>query len=239
MKYTEYRFDAIASTQDFLREKRKEGKNAVAIAKAQTGGKGTKGRSFECAEGGLWLSILLFHENLAAKDAFLMMARSAVAVSKTLEDYGLFPKIKWANDVLLDGKKVCGILTENIFKGGMVESTVFGIGLNVNNTLSESLADIATTMSQRCAMPINLAEVEDRLLGHFFAPFTFAEYANRLAYLGKEILFETNDRIFSATLSGVTDRGELILTENGASKTYAYGEISWSKANTPQGEGER
>ncbi len=239
MKYIEYRFDAIASTQDFLREKRKEGKNAVAIAKIQTGGKGTKGRSFECAEGGLWLSILLFHENLAAKDAFLMMARSAVAVSKTLEDYGLTPKIKWANDVLLDGKKVCGILTENVFKGGMVESTVFGIGLNVNNTLGETLADIATTMSESCKKPISLAEVENCLLSHFFAPFTFTEYAQRLAYLGEEILFETSDRIFSATLSGVTDRGELILTENGERRTYAYGEISWSKAKTPQGEGER
>ena len=242
MNYEEYRFDSIPSTQDFLREQRQirkasQNRSAVlAVAKMQTGGKGTKGRSFESGLGGLWFSALEFHENTPTKDAFLMMARSAVAVCKTIEEYGLSPQIKWANDVLLQGKKVCGVLTENVFKGDEIDSTLFGIGLNVNNQLGEALQPIATTLSREAGQELSLADVEARLMRHFFAPFEFSEYAKRLAYLGKEIAFLVDGREFTARLMGVTNVGQLILLENGAEKHYAYGEIALRKPCALQGE---
>ncbi len=229
MKWMEYRFDSMPSTQDFLREKRSEGQNMLAVASVQTTGKGTKGRSFECAEGGLWLSALVFHENAPAKDAFLMMSRAAVAVCKTLEGYGLTPKIKWANDVLLDGKKVCGILTENELSGVKIRSTLWGIGLNVNNPLSTELAPIATTVSARLGRPLDLQAVEQRLLRNLLAPFSFEEYRSRMAYLGEEIPFIVGDRVKYATLLGVNERGELLLEENGQAVAYPYGEIAFAK----------
>lgn len=229
MKYQEYRFDSIPSTQDFLREKRALGENAVAVARSQSGGKGTKGRSFESREGGLWLSILLFHEGVLAQDGFLMMARSAVAVCKTLEDYGLQPKIKWANDVFVAGKKICGVLTENVCRGNLITSTLFGIGLNVNNALGEELQNIATTLREQTGVEYDLQEVEGRLLAHFFAPFAFSEYVERLAFLGEEIAFCVGESTFVATLLGVSERGELLLEVDGRSVKYAYGEISLSK----------
>ena len=207
MKYTKYRFDCIPSTQDFLREKRALGENAVAVARKQSGGKGTKGRSFESREGGLWLSILLFDEGVPAQDGFLMMARSAVAVCKTLEDYGLQPKIKWANDVLVAGKKICGVLTENVCRGNF----------------------IATTLHKETGVEYDLQEVEERLLSHFFAPFAFSEYAERLAFLGEEIAFCVGEEEFAATLVGVNERGELLLEKDGRAARYAYGEISLKK----------
>ena len=229
MNYTKYQFDCIPSTQDFLREKRAPRENAVAVARSQSGGKGTKGRSFESKEGGLWMSILLFHEGVAAQDGFLMMARSAVAVCKTLESYGLQPKIKWANDVLVGGKKICGVLTENVCKGSFIDSTLFGIGLNINNALGEELQEIATTMRAQSGVEYDLQEVEERLLGYFFAPFAFAEYAERLAFLGKEVVFCVGEETFLATLVGVTERGELLLEKDGQKQRYAYGEISLAK----------
>lgn len=229
MNYRKYQFDCIPSTQDFLREKRALGENAVAVARAQCGGKGTKGRSFESAEGGLWLSILLFHKDLPAEQGFLMMARSAVAVCKTLEEYGLQPKIKWANDVLVGGKKICGVLTENVCKGSFITSTLFGIGLNVNNTLGKDLQEIATTMHAHTGAGYDLQEVEERLLAYFFAPFSFAEYQERLAFLGHEIAFCAGDSTFTATLVGVSERGELLLKKDGQAAKYAYGEISLKK----------
>lgn len=229
MNYEKYHFDTLPSTQDFLREKRAQRKNALAVADVQTGGKGTKGRSFESGRGGLWISLLEFHENIFAKDAFLMMARSAVAVCKTIEEYGLCPKIKWANDVLLRGKKVCGVLTENVFKGDKIDSTLFGIGLNVNNGLSEELQSIATTLSAEAGKELDLVDVEARLLRHFSAPFTFAEYASRLAYQNEAVDFTVDGRVFTATIAGVTDRGELLLEENGQTTRYAYGEIAIRK----------
>ena len=229
MKYKKYQFDCIPSTQDFLREKRALSENAVAVARKQSGGKGTKGRSFESREGGLWLSILLFDEGVPAQDGFLMMARSAVAVCKTLEGYGLQPKIKWANDVLVGGKKICGVLTENVCRGNFIASTLFGIGLNVNNTLGEDLQDIATTLHKETGVEHDLQEVEERLLAHFFAPFAFSEYAERLAFLGKEIAFCVGEEEFAATLVGVNERGELLLEKDGRVARYAYGEISLKK----------
>ena len=227
MNYEEYRFDSIPSTQDFLRQQRQNQQisqnraNAFAVAKSQTGGKGTKGRSFESGLGGLWFSVLEFYENVPTRDAFMMMARSAVAVCKTIEEYGLSPKIKWANDVLLQGKKVCGVLTENVFKGDKIESTLFGIGLNVNNQLGEELQPIATTLSKEAGRKLSLAEVEARLMQYFCAPFDFAEYAKRLAYIGEEIAFVVDDREFTARLMGVTNFGQLILLEDGVEKHYA------------------
>lgn len=229
MNYTKYTFDCIPSTQDFLREKRALGENAVAVARKQSGGKGTKGRSFESREGGLWLSILLFDEGVPAQDGFLMMARSAVAVCKTLEGYGLQPKIKWANDVLVGGKKICGVLTENVCRGNFIVSTLFGIGLNVNNSLGEDLQDIATTLREQTGVEYDLQEVEERLLAHFFAPLTFSEYVERLAFLGEEIAFCVGDDEFTATLVGVSERGELLLEQDGQRIKYAYGEISLKK----------
>ncbi len=226
MNYEKYRFDCLPSTQDFLREKQAKNKDMLAVAAAQTQGKGTKNRSFECEKGGLWLSLLKFHENAPAKDAFLMMARAAVAVCKTLEEYGLSPKIKWANDVLIGGKKVCGVLTENRLSGDKIVSTLWGVGLNVNNVLSDELSSIATTMQTALGNACDLDAVEKRLLANFYGDFDFKQYAARLAYVGESVCFTAQGEPFYATLNGVTERGELLLEKDGEEKRYAYGEIA-------------
>ena len=231
MNYQTYRFQTLPSTQDFLREKRSEGQNALAVAGAQTQGKGTKGRAYACAEGGLWLSFLLFPEGVRAKDAFLMMSRAAVAVCKMIEEYGLQPQIKWANDVLLGGKKVSGILTENVFSGQELCSTLWGIGLNVNNSLPVELQPIATTLSACLGERLNLAEVEEKLLRHLQAPFDFSQYQQRMAYVGETVRFCVGDTSFSAKLIGVTERGGLLLQREEKTEEFAYGEIAFSKAD--------
>ena len=155
-----------------------------------------------------------------------MMARAAVAVCKTLEEYGLAPKIKWANDVLVDGKKICGILTENRLQGNKIVSTLWGVGLNVNNVLPPELTAIATTMEAALGRAIDLQTVEESLLTHFYGEFAFAEYAARLAYLGEAVQFTMDGEPFEAVLNGVNDRGELLLAVGGEEKRYAYGEIT-------------
>lgn len=67
------------------------------------------------------------------------MANASVAVCRTLENYGLTAEIKWPNDVYVQGKKICGILIENVFSGDRISSSVVGIGVNVNNSLPEEL----------------------------------------------------------------------------------------------------
>ena len=141
------RFDEIASTNDCLKEKRAEGIDRIAIAKAQPGGRGTKGRSFSSNVGGLYLSALRFYENLSAKDGFKIMAGAAVAVCKTLKNAGVEPCVKWPNDVHVNGKKICGILIENTLSGDKISSSIVGVGINVSNRLPEELKEIATTLN--------------------------------------------------------------------------------------------
>lgn len=229
MNYLEYRFDVLPSTQDFLREKRGEGQDMLAVAVKQSGGKGTNDRSYECAKGGLWLSYLHFHQDTPARDAFLMMARAAVAVCKTLEEYGLTPQIKWANDVLVGGKKVCGVLTENVLSGDKITSTLWGIGINANNPLSASISGFATTLSACLKGYVAVAPLERRLLFHLMNEFTFEEYKNRLAFLGEEVAFVQGEKRFAATFLGVTDCGEVLLEIDGQQRRFAYGEIAFAK----------
>ena len=140
-------FDTLPSTQDYAKEKRPDGVDLVVTAVCQTGGKGTKGRSFSSQKGGVYLSKLTFYEDLSVKSAFKIMISGAVAVCETLRFYGLEPLIKWPNDIWVNDKKICGILIENVFSGDRVRSSVVGIGLNVSNSLPADLTEIATTMA--------------------------------------------------------------------------------------------
>lgn len=123
------------STNEVAKSLRERGENLVVTAFRQTGGKGTKGRSFSSAAGGVYFTRLTFYENFPASDAFLIMASASVAVCRTLEKYGFEAEIKWPNDVYVHGKKICGILIENTFSGNKISCSVVGIGLNVNNEL--------------------------------------------------------------------------------------------------------
>ena len=138
--------EEVGSTNEYIKRYLLSGEDRIVIAKRQTGGKGTKGRSFLSESGGVYLSALNFYKNFPAENAFLIMAHAAVAVSETAESFGLDPEIKWPNDVLLAGKKLAGILVENTIDGGEVKSSIVGIGLNVLNELGE-LKEIAVSLS--------------------------------------------------------------------------------------------
>lgn len=223
-----YRFEQLSSTQDFCAERKGLGENMLVVARSQSGGKGTKGRTFESAEGGLYCSLLL-HRTGLAKEAFLCVARAAVAVCKTLEEFAISPVIKWPNDVLCGGKKICGILIENVFSGDKIASTVWGIGLNVNNALSEEISQIATSMSALTGKAYSLDAVEKTFLKHFFAPFSYAEYSSRLGFIGKEVCLSSGGASLRAILQGVTPQGELLALINGQERRFAYGEVSITK----------
>lgn len=131
-------FDSIGSTNDFLKQK---SPGCLAAARVQTSGKGTRGRSFESADGGLYFSFVA--EDAAAKNALVTPA-AAVAVSTAVEKLtGLDTKIKWVNDVYVGGKKLSGILCEKTPLG-----IVVGIGINLENQISGTLSEIAVSVAQ-------------------------------------------------------------------------------------------
>lgn len=220
------RFESIASTNDYAKSKRDEGQNLLVIAASQTGGRGTKGRSFSSTKGGLYLSKLSFYENFPAKDAFKIMQTAAAAVCETLASFGLSPKIKWANDVFVNGKKICGILIENTFLGANIASSVVGIGLNVYNELPEELKNIATTMQKETGKTFPIEEVEKRLVALLADENTYKKYDGYLGWLGETVeMLSGEERLFAKLLS-VDETGGLWVETDGEKRRFTSAEIS-------------
>ena len=126
--------ESVDSTNAYCKRLAAQGapEGTLVIANAQTGGRGRMGRSFYSPPGlGVYMSLLL-RPDAPADCVQSLTAFTAVAVCRAIEDTAeLSPEIKWVNDILLDGKKLCGILCESAVGAGGVEYAVVGIGLNV------------------------------------------------------------------------------------------------------------
>ena len=150
-----YVFDSVDSTNNVLKDLASKGapSGTVVIADQQTGGKGRRGRSFASPSGvGVYFSYLLRPGSGYEKISDLT-SWTAVAVADAIRNaYELDTQIKWVNDLLLNRKKICGILTEVTVEGesGLIDTCIIGIGVNVNETPSdfpEEISEIATSLS--------------------------------------------------------------------------------------------
>ena len=165
-------FPTIDSTNRFLKEQAMDGlaSGAAAVANHQTAGRGRLGRTFlSPRDRGIYLSVLLRPRVDPARAANIT-ACVAVAVCDGIEDAcGLRPSIKWTNDLLLGGRKICGILTEMGVEGetGALQYLVTGIGVNANHTLDEfppELRDVAGSIAMALGHPVSRAKVAAAIL---------------------------------------------------------------------------
>ena len=146
-------FDSVDSTNNVLKDLASKGavSGTVVIADQQTGGKGRRGRSFASPSGaGIYLSYLFKPDSGFDKISDLT-SWTAVAVSDAIRSaYGLDSQIKWVNDLLMNRKKICGILTEVTVEGesGFIDTCIIGIGVNVNeDNFPPEISEIATSIS--------------------------------------------------------------------------------------------
>lgn len=218
--------DEIASTNDYAKKRRADKENLVVVAKRQTGGRGTKGRSFSSNEGGVYLSALTFYDALPASRAFEIMMGAATAVCNTLQAFGLFPKIKWPNDILVADKKICGILIENTFSGAFVQNAVVGIGINVYNQLPAELKDIATSIYLQTGKTFSVEEVAEKLIEQLQAPHTAEEYTAFIGYMGERAKLLIGNETREAVLLSVDKEGGLWVQLDGEEKRFTSTEIS-------------
>ena len=146
-------FDSVDSTNNVLKDMASKGavSGTVVIADQQTGGKGRRGRSFASPSGaGIYLSYLFKPDSGFDKISDLT-SWTAVAVSDAIRSaYNLDSQIKWVNDLLMNRKKICGILTEVTVEGesGFIDTCIIGIGVNVNEEeFPPEISEIATSIS--------------------------------------------------------------------------------------------
>ena len=213
-------FDTLPSTNDYC-ETREFGEDTAIIAREQTGGKGTKGRSFSSPRGGVYLSLVRYYP-CKAENSFSLMIASCMAVVKTLELYGVSAGVKWPNDVFLNGKKICGILIRNSFEGENVKKSITGIGVNVNNDIPKDLADIAINLKSVVG-EVDIDEFYKRLIENLYADYSVDEYRLRNIVLGKEITVIKNGESRKAVAEDIAADGSLVL--KGGERLF-YGEVT-------------
>lgn len=158
------RFKDVTSTQDVAKELAEAGaaEGTVVVAERQDKGRGRLGRKWLSPSGGLWFSIIL-RPNIPANDASRLTLMAAVAIAGALRDQaGIEAHIKWPNDVLVNGKKVCGILTEGGVRGHVLEYVAIGIGIDVNNNVDDLPSELlvpATTLKDEAGQELDLSEL--------------------------------------------------------------------------------
>lgn len=218
--------DSIDSTNNYLKKIKKPADDVLVFAKKQTGGRGTKGRSFICEEGGVYLSLLKLNP-CSAKDSFSIMMNSAVAVVKTLSAFDIKAKIKWPNDVIVNGKKICGILIENVFEGDTVARSIVGIGLNVNNPIADEIRDIAISAKEVLNKELQIGAVIATLVFNLYQPTSYGEYKRHLLYLGEKVSLTVNGEQKTVILEDVLQNGNLKTSEG---EVLSSAEITLRKA---------
>ncbi len=223
------KLDSVPSTNTYAKTLANEGKDAFIIARKQPQGRGTKGRSFCSNEGGVYATLLHFPQNAKASELPRYMQHTAVAVCKTLERFSLSPKIKWPNDIWVNGKKICGILIENTLSSNAVERVIIGIGINVKNELPQELQALATTVCEQTKTDIFPEQVWVELLLQLQNPDLHSEYESYLALVGEQVqicFIDGEERTQTALLLGVDGQGRLLAGINGQTHAFSSAEIS-------------
>ena len=211
------------------------------LAEEQSGGRGTHGRSFQSPRGdGLYLSVLL-RPRVGLVDLLTLTGWVGVAAREAVERASGAPaQVKWLNDLYLNGKKLCGILTELSFLGesGEPDYVVAGMGINMNQTAgtfqAQGLEDIATSLAlerypvEQNHLAVCLLEALDRLVRDF--PARRADYLERYrahcVTLGRRGRFDGEGTPLTGTAAGVDGSFALVVDgDDGARHTVSSGTV--------------
>lgn len=232
------------STNNDCRRRAAQGEapGLVVVAGEQTGGKGRRGRAFQSLPGkGLYLSALLRPTQVSLAEVQQLTAWIAVAVCRAVEEVtGLSCAIKWTNDVLLEGKKLCGILCElGLDDDGRLDYVVAGMGVNVSQSPEDfgpDLSPIATSLAQHLDRPPRRADLAAALIRELAdlcdrfprdrVPY-LAEYRRRCVTTGRQVLLLRERGQREALALAVNEDFTLrVRYEDGGEEDLSAGEVS-------------
>jgi BirA family biotin operon repressor/biotin-[acetyl-CoA-carboxylase] ligase len=219
-------FRELPSTNEMAKELAKKGakEGTVLVAKIQTHGRGRLDREWISPNGGLWLSIIL-RPKASAKEASKLTLMMSVTVAEAInKQFDLNSEIKWPNDVLVNGKKVCGILTETSSRRDLLNFAVIGVGINANFRLRDlppNLRDSATTIKDEVKREIDSESFLRCLLEeteHYYNAFTTGDFNTILTewkklskFLGSSVEVTDFGESIEGLAMGIDENGALII----------------------------
>jgi len=247
-------FESISSTNTYAKEIAQKGckDGTVVVANCQTQGRGRLGRQWNSEPGkGIWMSVVLKPEILP-QDIQIITLAAAVAVVKAIKAAtGIETGIKWPNDIILDGKKLCGILTEMICEMERINCLILGIGINVNHDMSDfppDLSDKAISLKMYIDqknnadksienMPVRRSEIIKNVLNELEILYREINNGNvtKIANEWKKYSVTIGSRVkvvikeieYTGTAIDITDDGKLVVRcDDGVTREILSGEIS-------------
>ena len=210
----------------------------LVITNRQTSGRGQRGNSWESESGSnLTFSYILKPTFLAIKDQFLLSIVTSLAIHDYLkETFRISIHIKWPNDILINGLKICGILIENQLMGDQFSDVVVGIGLNINQRDFHSRT--ATSLSRETGKVYDLQEILEGLLSFLEARYFQLrqgkvqqlqnDYLKGLYRVNETHTFTSAGQQFEGEILGVDSYGKLRVKIQGHEKTFGVKEISFA-----------
>ena len=235
-------FDSIDSTNTKAQELAEKGypSGTLVVADKQIAGKGRRGRNWESPSGcGIFMTLML-KPDINPNNASMLTLVSALAVAKALADItGKDAKIKWPNDIVIDGRKVCGILTEMSAQFDYINNIVIGIGINVNNSsFPEEISATASSLRLLSGgKKYRRAEIIEKIMEYFEKYYSIFletedlsalvnEYNAMLVNMKKQVKVLDPKEPFEGTAMGITKTGELIVDTWESRKLVSSGEVS-------------
>lgn len=239
-----YYFDSIDSTQSFAAKIANNNEGTVIISKKQTDGRGRMGRKWSSPEGGIWCSII-FNPQFDADRATLFPLLAGIAITNTIEKFFNYkPKLKWPNDVTIDGKKVAGIIVDASLESNKISNLILGIGINFSidvKKLEKSLKESPNfygvfSLSEKNISKIKFLqtlfselEKEYEKLSNEKTSRIIKEWIKKSSTLGKKITFMTSNGNVSGIATKLDENGALIVKSGKKFHKIIAGDISYSK----------
>jgi len=220
-------YPSLASTMEVAKQAAQKGaaEGTVVITDEQTAGKGRIKRVWLSPKGSIALSVILYPS--VAYLPFLTMLASLAVIHSIEAVTGLKSQVKWPNDVLINGKKVCGVLIESNVRGDIVDYAIIGIGVNANLRLYDfpQIQPTATSLSDELGRDVSrlnvirclLVEIERLYLALLAGGSIYQEWRDSLVTLGRRVQVKLGDTIHEGIAESIAEDGSLLLRHSDGS----------------------
>jgi BirA family transcriptional regulator, biotin operon repressor / biotin---[acetyl-CoA-carboxylase] ligase len=233
--------DSTNNYASLLLQKEKVAEGTVILAVHQSNGRGQGGNQWVSDKGlNLLFSIILQPDFLPAYKQFYLSMSVAVGIQHYISGLGIPALIKWPNDILISGRKIAGVLIENTILSQNLNTSIIGIGVNVNQCIFPPGLQNPTSLLLETGQPFDLSESLRRLLlslqfhiNHLYLDNLGeikSDYLNRLWLMNTPAIFTDKTGRFNGRIVDISETGELLVMKtDGECKTYGFKEVVFQK----------